>query len=138
MENRDVAGGSDRYRDPIASGSRCDGKPIDWESELLARLERSVERRMMSDVPVGVFLSGGVDSSTNVALMSEVHDEPLKTFSIGFRDAGRFNEFDWAGRVAEQFGTDHYTTTIDADDLWRLMPELVFHQDEPIADQVCV
>jgi asparagine synthase (glutamine-hydrolysing) len=93
---------------------------------------------MMSDVPVGVFLSGGVDSSTNVALMSRLVDHPINTFSIGFRDAERFNEFQWARRIAERFNTNHHEVLIDADDLWRFMPDLVFHQDEPIADPVCV
>jgi asparagine synthase (glutamine-hydrolysing) len=87
---------------------------------------------------VGVFLSGGVDSSTNVALMSRLVDHPINTFSIGFRGQEAFNEFGWARGVAEQFGTNHHETMIDADDLWRFMPDLVHHQDEPIADPVCV
>jgi asparagine synthase (glutamine-hydrolysing) len=92
----------------------------------------------MSDVPVGVFLSGGVDSSTNVALMSRLVEHPINTFSIGFRDAPEFNEFAWARRIAERFATNHHEVVIDANDLWRFMPDLVFHQDEPIADPVCV
>jgi asparagine synthase (glutamine-hydrolysing) len=126
-----------RYWDPIAN--RADlGPDSDWAGELLTRLERSIDRRMMSDVPVGVFLSGGVDSSTNVALMSRLTDDPLNTFSIGFRDAPEQNEYEWARLVAERFGTNHYETEIDAQDLWRFLPELVFFQDEPIADPVCV
>src|SRR5690606_21356237 len=100
--------------------------------------ERSVERRMISDVPVGVFLSGGVDSSTNVALMSRLHDEPVRTFSVGFDEETPHNEFEWARRIAESFGTDHHEGRIKPDDLWELMPRLVHHQDEPIADPVCV
>jgi asparagine synthase (glutamine-hydrolysing) len=127
-----------RYWDPIADRAPIDVDGFDWEAELRFRLERSIDRRMMSDVPVGVFLSGGVDSSTNVALMSRLVEQPINTFSIGFRDAPRFNEFEWARRVAARFGTNHHEVVIDADDLWRLMPDLVFHQDEPIADPVCV
>jgi asparagine synthase (glutamine-hydrolysing) len=93
---------------------------------------------MMSDVPVGVFLSGGVDSSTNVALMSRLVDGPINTFSIGFHGADELNEFDWARGVSERFGTNHHEVKIDHRDLWRFMPALVFHQDEPIADPVCV
>jgi asparagine synthase (glutamine-hydrolysing) len=126
------------YWDPIASRADFGGNSVDWEAELRLRLERSIERRMMSDVPVGVFLSGGVDSSTNVALMSRLVDHPINTFSIGFRDAAEFNEFGWARQVAEQFGTAHHEMEIDADDLWRFLPDLVHHQDEPIADPVCV
>jgi len=128
----------ERYWDPMRDRARFEFDDVDWAAEVRFRLERSIERRMMSDVPVGVFLSGGVDSSTNVALMSRLTDEPVNTFSIGFRGAEEFNEFQWARRVAEQFGTHHHETVIDADDLWRFMPELVYHQDEPIADPVCV
>ncbi len=127
-----------RYWDPIEHRLQLDADLIDWEAELRFRLERSIHRRMMSDVPVGVFLSGGVDSSTNVALMSRLVDHPINTFSIGFRDAPKFNEFIWARQIAERFATNHHEVTIDADDLWRFMPDLVFHQDEPIADPVCV
>jgi len=128
----------DRYWDPLEHRVRFDGNLVDWEAELRFRLERSVERRMMSDVPVGVFLSGGLDSSTNVALMSQRTREPIKSFSIGFSDAEDFNEFTWARQVAQQFGTDHHETTIDHDALWSILPTLVHHQDEPIADPVCV
>ncbi len=127
-----------RYWDPIQDRDRFETDDIDWAAELRFRLERSIDRRMMSDVPVGVFLSGGVDSSTNVALMSELVDHPINTFSIGFRDAEQFNEFKFAQRIAEQYGTHHHEVLIDSDDLWRFMPDLVYHQDEPIADPVCV
>jgi asparagine synthase (glutamine-hydrolysing) len=135
---RDGVRSLERYWDPIANRVDFDGAPADWEAELRFRLERSVARRMMSDVPVGVFLSGGVDSSTNVALMSRVTDEPLRTFSIGFQGANDLNEFTWARMVAERFGADHHEIEIDADDLWDFLPDLVHHQDEPIADPVCV
>ena len=127
-----------RYWDPLLDRATFDGDVEDWAAEVLFRLERSIDRRMMSDVPVGVFLSGGVDSSTNVALMSRLVDHPINTFSIGFHGQEEFNEFGWARRVAEQFGTNHHETMIDADDLWRFLPDLVHHQDEPIADPVCV
>lgn len=110
----------------------------DWEGELRRRLERSIERRMMSDVPVGVFLSGGVDSSTNVALMSRLTEQPVNTFSIGFHGSEEFNEFSWARQIAERYGTNHHEVKIDAQDLWSFLPDLVHYQDEPIADPVCV
>lgn len=127
-----------RYWDPIANRAVFAGDSADWEAELRLRLERSIARRMMSDVPVGVFLSGGVDSSTNVALMSRLTGDPLNTFSIGFRGKEDLNEFRWAQRIASQFGTRHHEVEIDHDDLWRFLPALVHHQDEPIADPVCV
>jgi asparagine synthase (glutamine-hydrolysing) len=127
-----------RYWDPIAARADFGGSAIDWERELRFRLERSIDRRMMSDVPVGVFLSGGVDSSTNVALMSRLTQEPVNTFSVGFRGREDLNEFGWARRVAREFDTEHREIELDAADLWRFLPKLVHHQDEPIADPVCV
>ncbi len=126
------------FWDPLANRGQFDGPVEDWASELRFRLERSIDRRMMSDVPVGVFLSGGVDSSTNVALMSRLVDHPINSFSIGFHGAEAFNEFQWARRVAEQFGTNHHEVMIGHEDLWSFLPRLVHHQDEPIADPVCV
>jgi asparagine synthase (glutamine-hydrolysing) len=128
----------ERYWDPLANRVSLEIEVEDWEAEIMLRLERSIDRRMMSDVPVGVFLSGGVDSSTNVALMSRLVDEPINTFSIGFHGAPQHNEFDWARKVATRFGTRHHEVMIDHDDLWRFIPDLVHHQDEPIADPVCV
>ncbi len=126
-----------RYWDPLRNRAEV-GSGADWEREVRTRLERSIDRRMMSDVPVGVFLSGGVDSSTNVALMSRLVDDPINTFSIGFHGAEEFNEFRWAREVAERFETNHHEVMIDHQDLWNFLPDLVFHQDEPIADPVCV
>jgi len=105
---------------------------------LLELLRASIAKRMMSDVPFGVFLSGGVDSSTNVALMSELMSEPVRTFSVAFRQHERYNELEYARKIARQFKTDHHEVLIDVDDLVSFMPEMVYHQDEPIADWVCV
>jgi asparagine synthase (glutamine-hydrolysing) len=134
---RDGPGEPRRYWDALERRT-ADLRPADWAEELRVRLERSVQRRMMSDVPVGAFLSGGVDSSTNVALMSRLTDEPVRTFSVGFHGADELNEFDWARHVAERFGTEHHEIRIDEDDMWDFLPKLVYHQDEPIADPVCV
>jgi asparagine synthase (glutamine-hydrolysing) len=92
----------------------------------------------MSDVPFGVFLSGGVDSSTNVALMARMMDRPVDTFSVGFKDQPAFDEFKYAGQVAKQFKTNHHEVVIDDKDLMDYVPKLIYHQDEPIADWVCV
>jgi asparagine synthase (glutamine-hydrolysing) len=136
--DRDGPGQPRRFWDPLEHRVDFDGAAADWEAELRFRLERSIERRMMSDVPVGVLLSGGVDSSTNVALMSRLTEEPVNTFSVGFRDAPEINEFGWARQIAERFGTRHHEVEIDAQDMWDFLPQLVHHQDEPIADPVCV
>lgn len=109
-----------------------------WQEALIEGLRESIKLRMVSDVPFGVFLSGGIDSSTNVALMAEQMDRPVQTFSIGYKGVERYNEFDHARAVAKHFGTDHHETLIGEDDLMRFLPALVYHQDEPIADPVCV
>ena len=104
-------------------------------------LERSVAKRLMSDVPVGAFLSGGVDSSTNVALMSRLTSTRLRTFSIGFEgfgEAENFHDLPYARRVAREFGCQHEETTITADDCLRAVPQIVSQQDEPIGDPACV
>jgi len=101
-------------------------------------LARAIEKRMMADVPFGVFLSGGLDSSANVALMARLMDRPVRTFSVGFKEHPSFNEFGYARKVAALFKTDHHEVEIGWRDLLDFMPELVFHQDEPIADWVCV
>jgi asparagine synthase (glutamine-hydrolysing) len=112
------------------------------ESEMLKHmmtlLRGSIAKRMMSDVPFGVFLSGGVDSSTNVALMSELMDSPVRTFSVAFKDHGAYNELDYARVIAKRFETDHHEVVIDVSDLRDFIPDLIHHQDEPLADWVCV
>jgi asparagine synthase (glutamine-hydrolysing) len=108
------------------------------EGRLVELLRESIRKRMMADVPFGVFLSGGVDSSTNVALMSELMDEPVRTFTVAFPGHDRYNELQYARRVAEHFATEHHEVMIGADDLHEFIPRMVYHQDEPIADWVCV
>jgi asparagine synthase (glutamine-hydrolysing) len=107
-------------------------------NEVLRLLRQSIRRRMVSDVPFGVLLSGGVDSSLNVALMSELMDRPVKTFTVGYETHEEFNEFDHARRIARRYQTDHHETRIDGEEALRFMPTLVELQDEPIADNVCI
>ena len=101
-------------------------------------LRQSVRYRMISDVPFGVFLSGGIDSSTNVALMAEMMDRPVETFSIAFKDEPQYNEFPFARAVSSAFRTNHHEVEIGMGDLLEFLPQLIHHQDEPIADPVCV
>lgn len=102
------------------------------------RLRAAVEKRMMSDVPMGVFLSGGVDSSTNVALMSEFSNHPVETFTIGFSDYQHLNEFDSANAIARKFNTNHHEISIQKKDMIEYLPKMIHSQDEPIADWVCI
>jgi asparagine synthase (glutamine-hydrolysing) len=106
--------------------------------EILRLLRDSIRKRMMSDVPFGVFLSGGVDSSANVALMSELMSQPVRTYTVGFEDSDELNELETARSIAGRFGTDHHEVIINRQHMQDFLPELVFHQDEPLADPVCV
>ncbi len=106
--------------------------------EVLKRLETAIDRRMMSDVPFGVFLSGGIDSSANVALMSRIADQRIKTFTVGFSDHTHLNELDYAEKVAKHFDTDHHVIEVDGSDMRGYLDDLIIAQDEPISDWVCV
>jgi asparagine synthase (glutamine-hydrolysing) len=109
----------------------------DYISEIRRLLRQSVARRMVSDVPFGVFLSGGVDSSLNVALMQEQMDRPVETFSIGI-SGDPANEFEYARVVAQHFRTNHHEILINDDDFIDFLPRMAYLQDEPLADPVCV
>jgi asparagine synthase (glutamine-hydrolysing) len=108
------------------------------QQNILNLLRDSIRKRMMADVPFGVFLSGGVDSSANVALMSELMTQPVRTFTVGFEDCPELNELDSARAISQRFATDHHEVMIGRREMERFLPELVFHQDEPIADPVCI
>ena len=101
---------------------------------LLELLEESVRLRLMSDVPLGAMLSGGLDSSLIVALMARNMSEPVKTFSVGFREAGEGNELADARRVAEHYGTDHHELELSLHDQDVDLAQLAWHLDEPLAD----
>jgi asparagine synthase (glutamine-hydrolysing) len=106
----------------------------DAGEHLLAGLEESVKLRLMSDVPLGAMLSGGIDSSVIVGLMARQMSEPVKTFSIGFAEAGEANELADARLVAEHFGTEHHQLELSYADGTVDLAELVWHLDEPLAD----
>jgi len=126
------------YWDAIIPGRLDEVPEEEICSEILRLLEGAVRKRMMSDVPFGVYLSGGIDSSANVALMSRMMDRPVKTFSVGFEGQPAYNELEQARSVARLFGCDHSEVVLTARDLQETVPRLIHHQDEPIADWVCV
>jgi asparagine synthase (glutamine-hydrolysing) len=107
---------------------------------ILSELRTSVKLRKISDVPVGVFLSGGIDSSTNAALFSEGEGQPVKTFSIGYdREYDSYqNELHYARRMADEVGADHHELRLRESDLLDSLPLIIRHQDEPLADPVCM
>ncbi|CAG0972277.1 partial asparagine synthase (glutamine-hydrolysing), partial [Anaerolineae bacterium] len=109
----------------------------EYAERILELLDDSVRRRMVADVPIGAFLSGGVDSSAVVALMKQHATAPVKTFSLGFRIGGAYDELDDARRVANSFGTEHYELEVGHIDLVETLRTLVYHYDEPFGDAAC-
>jgi asparagine synthase (glutamine-hydrolysing) len=124
------------------SFARHDSRPVSEAAcaeQLESLLQQSVREHLMSDVPFGAFLSGGVDSSTIVALMSQFLDEPVKTFSVGFTGEGAaFSELPYARLVSERYQTDHHEVLIGARDLIDLAEKVVWHLDQPIADEAAL
>ena len=108
----------------------------DWVDDLRALLHESIRLHLASDVPLGAFLSGGIDSSSIVAAVAGLTDQPVKTFSIGFADAG-FNELEHARRVARAFGTDHYELVLEPD-VVSILDDVVYHLDEPFGDSSAI
>ena len=106
--------------------------------EFSARFREAVRLRLIADVPVGIFLSGGLDSSAVAAAVTEVHNTPLNTFSIAFHEGGKFDETPFARQVAEQLGTRHHELRIGEREFVDFLDELVWFTDEPLGDPVCV
>jgi asparagine synthase (glutamine-hydrolysing) len=127
-----------RYWDAIVEPAAQPLSEAETAAEVRRLLTESIEKRMMSDVPFGVFLSGGIDSTANVALMAQLMSQPVRTFTVGFKDAPAFNEIDEARFVARHYQTDHQEILISQSELIEFLPQMIFHQDEPIADPVCV
>ncbi|MHB8388434.1 MAG: asparagine synthase (glutamine-hydrolyzing) [Acidiferrobacteraceae bacterium] len=123
-----------RYYSPMDGQPRLVGPiPADPVGTFLARLDAAVERRMVSDVPFGAFLSGGIDSSAIVALMTRHSEIPISTFSVGFREA-RYSELAYARVVAQSFGTRHHELTISEEDVMTYLPEAIRYRDAPVSE----
>jgi asparagine synthase (glutamine-hydrolysing) len=110
--------------------------PRELHEELREQIRAATAKRLVADVPLGAFLSGGVDSAAVVAAMAEASSRPVKTFSIGFTDE-RFNELPFARLVAERFGTDHHELVVEPRAL-DIIPRIVRHHGEPFADDSAV
>jgi asparagine synthase (glutamine-hydrolysing) len=102
-----------------------------WIAECRSRIEEGVQSRLMSDVPLGMFLSGGVDSSTIAALMKRMVTGPVKTFAVGYREA-EYSELGYARQVADAIGTEHHEVKVGMDEFFGELPRLIWHEDEPI------
>lgn len=106
------------------------------EERLLEKLKEAVRIRLISEVPLGAFLSGGLDSSTIVALMSEIGRAPVKTFTIGFEDED-YSEIRYARKVSEYFHTEHHEFIVKPDTM-KILPRLIWHYNEPFGDSSCI
>ncbi len=114
----------------------------EYEKKVLELLKDSVKKQLISDVPLGVFLSGGLDSSAIVALMRELRDEeksdaPIRTYSVGFAKGEKVNETSYAKRVSELFKTEHQEFLLEPD-VAKALPKIVWHCDEPLSDPALV
>jgi asparagine synthase (glutamine-hydrolysing) len=126
------------WRIPAATDQGLDER--EWIERARAQLAESVRMQMVSDVPIGAFLSGGIDSSTVVALMAAESDRPIKTYAIGFEGDGAeqyYNELPYARQVAKRFGTEHHEIVVRPDTA-ALLPRLLWHMDEPVADSAFI
>jgi asparagine synthase (glutamine-hydrolysing) len=110
----------------------------EWIERIRDKLLETVKMQLVSDVPLGAFLSGGIDSSTIVAAMARLTGQPVKTYSIGYGgDQSYYNELPYAKIVAQAFGTDHHEIVVHPE-VSELLPKMMWHLDEPIADSACL
>ena len=130
-----------RYWDALSGLTPLTGESDDAiAARVLSELRTAVQLRKEADVPVGVFLSGGIDSSTNAALFSEGETRPVRTFTIGYKgdNASYRNETEQARSVAKLVGAEHHELLLGEEDLTSFLAPMAWLQDEPIADPVCV
>ena len=121
----------EKFWDVSFEPKHAETSDADFVEEWRELFKKSVELRLMADVPLGMFLSGGIDSSAICAMMAQMIDEPIKTFSVGFKER-EANEFEYARIVAKRFKTEHHEITITPEQFFAELPNLVWHEDEPI------
>jgi len=122
----------EKYWDVPERGASEPGSDANWIAETRRRLEETVRMRLMSDVPLGMFLSGGVDSSAIAAIMKRITSSPVKTFAVGYEERA-FSELGYAAEVARSIGTEHREVVVTRDQYFGALPQLIWHEDEPIA-----
>ncbi|CAN5369892.1 asparagine synthase (glutamine-hydrolyzing) [soil metagenome] len=121
----------EKYWDVSFEPKHAEKSDKDFVEEWRELFKESVKLRLMADVPLGMFLSGGIDSSAICAVMSEMVNEPIKTFSVGFKER-EANEFEYARIVSEAFKTEHHEITITPEQFFNELPNLIYQEDEPL------
>jgi asparagine synthase (glutamine-hydrolysing) len=123
----------ERYYTPPDQSPRAATARHYTAQDFLAKLDESVQLRMISDVPFGAFLSGGLDSSAIVALMARHSSQPINTFSVGFRES-KYSELAYARTIAEQFNTNHHELEVDDRTMMETLPDLIGFRDAPVSE----
>ena len=121
----------EKYWDVSFEPKESEKSDAEYVEEWREKFKESVKLRLMADVPLGMFLSGGIDSSAICAVMSEMVNEPIKTFSVGFKER-EANEFEYARIVSKAFKTEHHEITITPEQFFDELPNLIWHEDEPL------
>ena len=104
---------------------------VEWIADCRRRVEETIRMRLMADVPLGMFLSGGVDSSSIAAIMQRMVTGKVKTFSVGYKETA-YSELEYARATAKALDTDHHEVQVGMEDFFNALPKLVWHEDEPI------
>lgn len=126
-----------QYWDAIPKGKISCGEEEAVES-IRVKVREAIAKRMMSDVPLGVFLSGGIDSSANVAFMSRLMDKPVKTFNVAVKESFAYDESNFAESVSREFRSEHYSLNIKFEDFRGVFDSLAYYTDEPLGDYACI
>lgn len=130
----------ENYWTPVRSASSAAGFPrteAEYITEVQALLENSIKGQMVSDVPFGCFLSGGIDSSLNATLMSRTMGRPVETFSVGYKNFEEKNEFKYSRMVAKSLGAKNHEVLLDESHMRAFLPKYAKYADDPNGDQVC-
>lgn len=121
-----------KYWSPPKTKENNNYTTLDYVEQVKKALDEAVSSHLVSDVPVGLFLSGGLDSTALAAIMKPMVNEPVKTFSVGFSEASA-NELSYARLAAEAVGSEHYDLEVSAEQFFETLPHLIWHEDEPLA-----
>jgi len=127
-----------RYWDLDFSGASSHHTSNDYEQEFVKLLDQTVQLHMISDVPVGFLLSGGLDSTAMLSFAAEKTDKPISTFTVGFSSPGVIDERPFARLAAERFGSAHYEISMSSDEFVDFLPKYVWHMEEPVVEPPAV